>query len=133
MNLMLDTHTLIWFMEGNLSLPPKVRELIMGTGNKSFVGIVSFYELTIKINIGKLKLKKPIGDFLTDTIANHIEILPISQIHLTKYIELPVFDTHKDPFDRLIIATAISENATLLSSDGNFNLYKDEVKVVWKE
>jgi PIN domain nuclease of toxin-antitoxin system len=133
MNLMLDTHTLIWFMEGNMLLPPKVREMIMATGNKRFVGVVSFYEMAIKINLGKLTLTKPLGDFFSDTLSNHIEILPISQAHLSRFVELPIFETHKDPFDRLIIATAIEENATFQSADNNFRLYENEVNVVWKE
>lgn len=133
MNLMLDTHTLIWFMEGNFLLPSKVRAMIIAKGNKRFVSVVSFYEMAIKISLGKLTLTKPIGEFFSDTITNFIEILPIQQVHLNKFIELPKFDTHKDPFDRLIIATAIAENATLLSADGNFRLYENYVNVVWKE
>ncbi len=131
MKVVLDTHTLIWFMEGNLQLSSKCREAIMATGNKRLVSVASFYEIAVKINIGKLHLGKPLNIFYQETIANQIDVLPISEIHLPSYTNLPIFPKHKDPFDRMIIATAIAENATLLSADGDFNLYKELVDLVW--
>ena len=106
--------------------------MIMATGNNRMVSIVSFYEMAIKINIEKLTLGKPISEFYTDTIENIIEILPITEKHLYGLVQLPAFSNHKDPFDRLIIATAIAENATVLSGDAHFNVYKGIVSLEWK-
>jgi PIN domain nuclease of toxin-antitoxin system len=131
MDILLDTHTLIWFMEGNVLLPTKIRERIMTTGNLSMVSIASFYEVAIKMNIGKLDLGKTLSVFYQETLDNQIQILPIAESHLSAYVSLPTFATHKDPFDRLIIATAIAEKATVLSVDENFSLYKELVSVEW--
>jgi PIN domain nuclease of toxin-antitoxin system len=131
MDILLDTHTLIWFMEGNVLLPTKIRERIMTTGNLSMVSITSFYEVAIKMNIGKLDLGKTLSVFYQETLDNQIQILPIAESHLSAYVSLPTFATHKDPFDRLIIATAIAEKATVLSVDENFSLYKELVGVEW--
>ncbi len=128
---LLDTHTLIWYMENEQPLSTKAKYYINDPENQILVSIVSFYEMAIKINIEKLTLNKPLSGFYADTIANHIEILPITDIHLTGYTQLPVFPSHKDPFDWLIISTAIAEAATLLSADANFDLYKELIKIEW--
>ena len=83
------------------------------------------------MNIGKLNLGKSLSLFYQETAENQIQILPIAQSHLSAYVSLPLFANHKDPFDRLIIATAFAENATVLSADANFSLYKELVGVEW--
>jgi PIN domain nuclease of toxin-antitoxin system len=120
-------------MEDSTILSDYAKYAINNPKNRIVVSVITFYELAIKINIGKILLSKSLNEFYADTLSNNIEILPIQQFHLNKFIELPKFDTHKDPFDRLIIATAIAENATLLSADGNFRLYENYVNVAWKE
>ena len=131
MNILLDTHALIWFGRRDPQLLNKARSIIENPTNSLMVSIVSFYEIAIKINIGKFELGKPLRIFYADTLANQIQILPITETHLSAYISLPLFANHKDPFDRLIIATAFAENATVLSADANFSLYKELVGVEW--
>jgi PIN domain nuclease of toxin-antitoxin system len=116
-------------MENEQPLSTKAKYYINNPENRILVSIVSFYEMVIKINIEKLTLNKPLSGFYADTIANQIEILPITDFHLTGYTQLPVFPSHKDPFDRLIISTAKAEGATLLSADTYFGLYKAWVSV----
>ena len=85
---------------------------------------------TIKQKIGKL----PELDASIRTLASLIEqdgffIPPLQTQHIEAYSEIPLFPEHRDPFDRLLLATAFSENIPIVSSDGNFELYKQHVQV----
>ena len=131
MNLLLDTHTLLWCIENHPDLSKKALLLIDDLNNDIFVSMVSFYEVAIKVNIGKMKLGKTIEAFYRQTIIAKIEVLPISPIHLNALSSLPLFPNHKDPFDRLIIATALTENLPIISADNKFALYKELVDIVW--
>ena len=93
--------------------------------------MVSFYEVAIKVNIGKMKLGKTIEAFYTQTIVAQIEVLPVSSTYLTALSNLPLFPNHKDPFDRLIIATALTDNLAIISADNKFSLYNELVTIVW--
>ena len=93
--------------------------------------MVSFYEVAIKVNIGKMKLGKTIQTFYNETIAAKIEVLPISPSYLETFANLPLFPNHKDPFDRLIIATAITDNLSIITTDTKFSLYNNLVTVLW--
>ena len=131
MKLLLDTHTLIWSTEAAPSLSKKAILLIKDPANNIFVSMVSFYEVAIKVNIGKMKLVKTIEEFYRQTIAANIEVLPIAPNYLEVFSTLQLFPNHKDPFDRLIIATALSENIAIITADTKFTLYKELVTIVW--
>src|SRR5688572_26520656 len=113
MQYLLDTHTFIWFINGDNNLPEKVKQGIQNLDNKCFISIASLWEISIKSSLGKLELKaefSKIADFL---LENEIEILPITFEHLQKLLSLKYY--HRDPFDRLIIAQGLSEKLTVLS------------------
>lgn len=131
MNLLLDTHTLLWCIENHPALSEKALLLIDNPNNNIFVSMVSFYEVAIKVNIGKLKLGKTIEAFYAQTIVAQIEVLPVSSTYLTALCSLPLFPNHKDPFDRLIIATALTDNLAIISADNKFSLYNELVTIVW--
>jgi len=131
MNLLLDTHTLIWSTEAAPSLSKKATLLIKDPTNNIFVSMVSFYEVAIKVSIGKMKLGKTIEKFYQQTLAANIEVLPISPKYLETFANLPLFPNHKDPFDRLIIATALTDNLSIITTDAKFSLYKELVDIVW--
>ena len=131
MQLLLDTHTLMWYNEDDTNLSSNARSFINNRDNDVFVSVASFYEMAVKINIGKLQMNNPLKQFYWQTINAQIEILPVSESYLTNYIALPFFPEHKDPFDRLIIATAIAGNFTIVSIDKKFDLYKHLVNIVW--
>jgi PIN domain nuclease of toxin-antitoxin system len=127
MRYLLDTHTLIWFIEGDLSLPSKVKKEITNVSNDCYLSIASLWEIAIKLNIGKLEFSfsfDNIEDFLS---ANKIQILPITFLHLQRLTNLNLI--HRDPFDRLIISQAIAENLTILTKDNNIQQYP--VKYLW--
>lgn len=118
---LLDTHAFIWFYVGDERLPSTVKELIADSTSACYVSIASLWEISIKASIGKLELRielSQLTDFLTD---NKIELLPIKIEHLEQLQTLPFH--HRDPFDRLLIAQALTENLTLISRDSLFAQY----------
>lgn len=127
MNLLLDTHAFIWFVNGSRELPKPIITEIKSMNNNCFVSIASLWELSIKSSIGKLKLKSRfnnISDFLVD---NEIKILPITFQHLQKLTSLKYH--HRDPFDRIIISQALTERITIVTKDTEFIKYG--VKILW--
>jgi PIN domain nuclease of toxin-antitoxin system len=127
-NLLLDTHTFLWFVNGNKQISDKVKKLIESEDNQSFISIASLWEMSIKYNLGKLKFDEPFDTFIEREITNsEINILHINLEHLKITATLPLY--HRDPFDRLIIAQAIIENINLLSKDSAFDAYS--VKRIW--
>lgn len=121
MKYILDTHTLIWFLEGNESLSKDAKIIIEETESKKYVSIASIWEIAIKVSLGKLKLAKPLETFLFELSQTNIAILPIKLSHTIRLSKLDFF--HKDPFDRLIIAQSIEENFEVLTRDPNFPFY----------
>jgi PIN domain nuclease of toxin-antitoxin system len=131
MRLLLDTHALIWFIEGEDSLSYVSLSFIEDPDNQIFVSMTSFYEMAIKLKLGKLDLTTSLKDFFQKTLAQKIMILPISENHVFEYLNVPSFAEHKDPFDRIIIATAICENLDIITIDGKFKNYESLVNIIW--
>ena len=126
-NYLLDTHALLWYNEDDPQLSPEAKTIINNAENRLFVSIVSFQEIVIKQSIGKLKLEYSLELLAALCIETSIQILPIQLYHLDQLSLLPAF--HKDPFDRLIVATAISESIMLISKDNQMKGYMTEV--IW--
>ncbi|MCX2495612.1 MULTISPECIES: type II toxin-antitoxin system VapC family toxin [Pedobacter] len=127
MQLLLDTHTFIWFINGDSSLPKKIIDEIKNLKNECFISIASIWEIAIKCKLNKLSLNADFDKILDFLDQNQIEILPISFNHIIKLNELDFH--HRDPFDRILIAQGISENLTILTKDQNFSFY--ETKIYW--
>jgi len=124
---LLDTHTAIWFFNGDLQLSKTARKIISDRSNFVYLSIASAWEVAIKLYIGKLDIAGKTADFIQDAETNKITILPIKTTHLTTLESLPLI--HRDPFDRLFIATALAENMTLITADENIARY--EVAQIW--
>lgn len=131
MQILLDTHALIWFLENNLLLSKKAKSIIENPDNEIFVSIVSFYEMSIKLTIGKLTLPDSLEDTITKAINNNIQIFELNRHHVVQYEEIPLLSDHKDPFDRMIIATAMHEHLDIISIDENFVKYQSLVNIIW--
>ena len=131
MNILLDTHTFIWFLAGNQLLSKKARGVIENIDNNIFISIVSLYEIAIKLKIGKIGFDKPVSAFFNDISEYNLTLIPISENHLVAYDSFPLLPNHKDPFDRLIIATAIADDLSLVTVDTQFNHYKELVSILW--
>ena len=100
----------------------KAREAIENPSNFSHISIASLWEMAIKISLGKLEIKYPFEQVLTQIYENGFEILPITFEHTLVISELAFH--HKDPFDRLIVAQAMTERMTIISKDKFFDDYK---------
>ncbi len=121
MQLLLDTHILIWFLEGNNLLSKSRRQIIANSQNDIFISIASLWEIAIKISIGKLILAKPLTDVIKQIGLENIEILAISPEHTLQVSNLPFH--HRDPFDRIIVAQAQVENLAMMTDDIEFGNY----------
>jgi PIN domain nuclease of toxin-antitoxin system len=121
MNILLDTHILLWYLTDNPKLSDTYAQLIDSAAHKKYVSIASLWEIAIKVSMGKLEINQPI-----ETLVPHgIAILDISIEHIKRVLTLPFH--HKDPFDRMIIGQAMTENFKLMSVDGNFSYYDVEI------
>ncbi|TDE18553.1 type II toxin-antitoxin system VapC family toxin [Dyadobacter psychrotolerans] len=127
MNYLLDTHTFLWFIHGDNELSSHGRKIIENPDTSKFLSIVSFWEIAIKISIGKLHMDFPFALLEQLALENGFEILPITIQHNNQIIDLPAH--HKDPFDRIIIAQAICDNLTIIGKDPELKKY--EVEVCW--
>lgn len=122
MKLLLDTHALLWFATNDAQLSRTADSVISDSQNEVFVSPASYWELAIKVSIGKYPLSVPFETFITNAIdGNQFQILPIELKHVAEIGSLPHY--HRDPFDRLIIAQAIVEQMTVVSSDKEFRAY----------
>jgi len=124
---LLDTHTFIWFMNGDENLSVKVKKIITDKNNDCLLSIASIWEIAIKIQIGKLELKNPFNHIVLLLSTYNIEILPVNFEHLQALLQLDM--VHRDPFDRVIIAQGIFQKLTILTIDKNFRHYP--VKCIW--
>jgi PIN domain nuclease of toxin-antitoxin system len=120
-NYLIDTHTLLWHLEDSKLLPEPIKQLVESPTNKISISIASLWEIAIKVNIGKLKLITPYHNLQIDLLRVGIRIVPINFTHLQTYLTLAPH--HKDPFDRMLIAQAITENFVIIGSDEIFDKY----------
>ena len=121
MNLLLDTHIVLWFLNGDDKLSDNAKNEILNPDNHKFVSMTSFWEISIKLGLKKLFFDGGTKEVFELVEFCGFEILPIEKEHIMELETLP--EHHKDPFDRLIIASAISENFTIVSADSNFPFY----------
>lgn len=122
MRMLLDTHTLLWFVDASSNLSDQARELIDDPANQKVVSIVSLWEIAIKHSLGRLALSLPLSQYIaTHLTPSKVALLPIEIPHLLTFAQLPWH--HRDPFDRLLVAQAIAENIPLISIDAVLDAY----------
>ena len=130
---LLDTHVLIWAIVDKSKLSELVLEILQDKENQLFVSAVSFWEIAIKHGKGKLYFE----NFQICNLPDYCRRLGIIQIPLTpeeaiNYSNLPPFENHKDPFDRMLIYQCISGNYILVSRDDKMKFYEnDGLKCIW--
>ena len=123
----LDTCAFIWVLQNSSKLSQKALAILDGEDDV-FVSQASFWEIAIKQTTGKLNLDKDIFALEDVCKAEEIQILPLELAYFERIKSLPLI--HRDPFDRIIIASAIEEDLTLLTNDGEIVKYQD-VKTLW--
>jgi len=127
-NLLLDTHSFIWFVEDSPSLSAQARALIEEPTNAVFFSMASVWEMAIKVSLGKLHLSQPLDLFIPNQLLlNDITILDITVNHTLRVATLPFH--HRDPFDRLLIAQSLVERMPCVGIDSVFDAYS--VQRLW--
>jgi PIN domain nuclease of toxin-antitoxin system len=131
MRILIDTNALIWFANGESKLSKKAIEAIENPQNVKIVSVASIWEMAIKKNLGKLDLSFDLKDLPKILINNGIELLNIEIHHALFVEELELH--HRDPFDRIIIAQALTETMEVVSVDEIFDQYFEDttLKRIW--
>lgn len=128
MNILLDSHTLIWFSQNSPQLSSSAIKILEDRNNLLFLSLVSVWEIQIKVQLGKLNLDISLAEIVKDqTKINDVQILPLKLSHIWTLDTLPYY--HKDPFDRLLISQAITEKLIILGVDSVFDSYP--VQKIW--
>ena len=127
MKFLLDTHTFIWGCEDSDKLSYAAKKIINSADNLKYISLASIWEFSIKYSMGKLKFEGGLSRLYEIVSQYGLTILPITKTHLANVIDLPFI--HRDPFDRLLIATARAEGITILTADDNIHRY--DVASLW--
>jgi PIN domain nuclease of toxin-antitoxin system len=128
MNLLIDTHAVIWFITEDSKLPLKTKKIIENTENNCFVSIATYWEIAIKHSLGRLNLDSELENIFRIIEKTGFEILPITTNQILINAGLP--HHHQDPFDRIIIAQAIQDDLKIVTTDGQFKNY--QVSLIWE-
>ncbi|NJA05567.1 type II toxin-antitoxin system VapC family toxin [Methylococcaceae bacterium WWC4] len=131
MNYLIDTQILIWYQLNSSKLGPGVLVLINNRKNSIYISQISLFEITIKQALGKL----PELDITIDSLANlarqdYFNLLELKTQHIDAYVNIPLLANHRDPFDRLLLATAFTENMPMISADENFAVYPPQIQLI---
>jgi len=127
MKYLLDTHTLIWLLEASSKVSNNIKEELRFPGNSVYLSSISLWEIAIKSSLGKLDMRASFDKLLTSLYSTNINILQVENEYLRNVMTLPWI--HKDPFDRLLISTALVEGLTIITTDENIQKYN--VSWVW--
>jgi len=122
MGYLLDTHAFLWYFLDSKDLSERAADIIEDNNIQKYISIASLWEFSVKYSIGKLAFDGGLNGLWGMLSQNGFIVLPITQPHLETLIsDLPFH--HRDPFDRLIIATAKTEELTIVTTDENIKKY----------
>ncbi len=130
MRLLLDTQMFIWHALKHPSLRAETRRMIDDPANTTFLSHISLFEIAIKQKIGKLPEFHLPTVQIEQLAASRFSLLPITSAHIAAYERIPLLPQHRDPFDRLLLATALAEDMPIISADEHFPLYASLVSVI---
>lgn len=127
-SLLFDTQAFLWADADQDKLSPRAKQILASTQTPVFLSIVSIWEVQIKVMLGKMTLRANIVDIVEDHLkAGSIKLLSVQLAHVRSLQALP--NLHRDPFDRMLIAQAVHENMTLISSDSQIAQYP--IPILW--
>jgi len=125
---LVDTHAFVWALLNDHRLSTKAKQVFRSDEHELVFSLISLWEIAIKMNIGKLNTLGSSVSYIRDEMnAYGMELLPIRYEHILQLESLPAH--HGDPFDRLLIAQAITESLPILTGDEVFRRYG--AKVIW--
>jgi PIN domain nuclease of toxin-antitoxin system len=126
MNLLVDTHAVIWFITDSGNLSSRAKELIQDENNTCWVSIASLWEMAIKYKLNRLDLRTDLKEVFEIIDNSGFVVLPILVDHILTSTTLEFH--HRDPFDRLLIVQGIAENLIIVTKDEAFANYYVAVK-----
>jgi PIN domain nuclease of toxin-antitoxin system len=128
--LLLDSHTLLWYALNDPKLSNTARDLVLDVSNDVLVSAVTYWEIAIKVSIGKLSLSQPYEDFIEACTKRYgFGLLGVETSHTARVAVLPFTPGHRDPFDRLLVAQSLVEGLSIVSADDALDAYG--VKRLW--
>jgi len=127
-NFLLDTHILIWAAISPHKISSELASLLSGTSNHLYFSSASIWEISIKESLGKKDFKVSSKKLHGGLTENGYKEIKVSALHAMEVIKLPYI--HRDPFDRILVATAIWENMPLLTNDSTLSPYHSLVRVM---
>ena len=126
MKILIDTHVMLWGIQDPDKVSSRVRTLLPKAD--VWISVVSLWEIIMKVQIGKLVLPTPVGDYLAAKLKmNGVSVLPLSFAHVRRLEGIPMH--HRDPFDRILIAQSLEEKLPLVTADAAFKNYP--VQTIW--
>ena len=126
MKVLIDTHVLLWGIQDASKVSDRVRTLL--PASDVWMSVVSLWEIMTKVQIGKLTLPSPVGDYLSEKLRmNGVSILPLTFAHVRRLEGIVLH--HRDPFDRILVAQSLDENLPLVTADTAFEKYA--VQTIW--
>jgi len=129
MRLLVDAQPLLWHRAGDSRLPEKVRQALSSGDNELFISEATWWEICVKLSLKKLELTGGIESLREEWIGRGAaESLPVEWRHTRRLVDLPF--VHRDPFDRMLVVQALTENLTIVGGDPCFAQYSG-VKVFW--
>ena len=117
----------MWFFNGDNAISQSAKLAISDPSAEKYISMVSVWELAIKISLGKLDFAGRSAGFVALADGNGFTVMPIKTSHLVALETLPMI--HRDPFDRLLVATAVADGMTIITADENIALY--DVPRIW--
>jgi PIN domain nuclease of toxin-antitoxin system len=131
MKYLLDTQILIWSLEDNPKLKKSLLAIIENPLNTILVSQFTLMEMSIKLKLGKLPEFAISIEYITkQLLLDGFELLQVSDNHIFSYQSITFFEDHRDPFDRFLLATALSEQLPIISADKKFLLYRPLITVI---
>ena len=127
MNILLDTHAIKWFFDGDERLSQSAIDAICHYENDVYVSVASLWEVAIKLSIGKLQVNGGIDKFIEAVYENGFILLDVAPEHISTVTKLPFI--HRDPFDRMLVAQALIGDMAIITVDPNIKGYN--VTTIW--
>ncbi|MCK8495122.1 type II toxin-antitoxin system VapC family toxin [Spirosoma sp. RP8] len=129
MDYLADTQVFIWAIVSPEKLKPIVQNILQT--NTIWVSQISLFEIAIKQKINKLpELSLPVEALISQLYRDGFQLMPLRNTHIAAYESIPLFANHRDPFDRLLIASALEENLTIISADEQFREYVPQIRLL---
>jgi PIN domain nuclease of toxin-antitoxin system len=127
MKLLLDTHAFLWFVTGDGRLSRRARRALEAEETEMVLSAASVWEMAIKAGLGRLTLPASVAEYIAEKVEGGLGVMLVDWPHAAAVEKLP--QHHRDPFDRLLVAQALTENLPVVTNDPAFRHYG--VKVVW--